>query len=63
MKDCNDCKRKRLPEGGIFLTATRWICRTMLRIASESPTSPCQWSALRSMPTRRVCAVRSSRFW
>ena len=26
MKDCNDCKRKRLPEGGVFFNASRWIC-------------------------------------
>lgn len=26
MKYCTECKRDRFPEGGIFLTATRWIC-------------------------------------
>lgn len=26
MKLCTECNRNRLLEGGIFLTATRWIC-------------------------------------
>ena len=26
MKHCSECNRDRLPEGGIFLSATRWLC-------------------------------------
>ncbi len=26
MKHCDECKRDRFPEGGIFLKATRWMC-------------------------------------
>jgi len=26
MKYCTECKQDRLPEGGIHLTATRWLC-------------------------------------
>jgi len=26
MTHCDDCKRDRLPEGGIRLTPTRWVC-------------------------------------
>jgi hypothetical protein len=26
MKLCTDCKRDRLPDGGVQMSPTRWIC-------------------------------------